>query len=373
MAQNSAAFKFIYCIAAICVLGVSTGFQPVAKQQNAIVLGDEPKQIVPREFYVAEVVDERQDKSAVAWLMPVTGTDSGPVKAVATDLQGGGLVAIKQFISHNIVRNRSLRPVIIRLKRINVSESFNTAGQVQGRVAVAMSFDLKQEDDDPVHLVDYNGSANYTRNAGPAQAIEPILRNALVYAFNYLNTWMDKQADGNIKLAKGVKVNFSDHTEKDEGDTVYYAANRPLKWADFKGKIQGGSRYDAEVFASIGYTEHVEVIKGIVNVNLAMKTYLPKSACWVRNGVANDHSLNHEQRHFDIAKLVTEHFKKKIKAETLPVGNYDGTINVEYFETLRELDRMQKQYDGETRHGNDQYAQARWDEKIDKELRSMSE
>ncbi len=56
----------------------------------------------------------------------------------------------------------------------------------------------------------------------------------------------------------------------------------------------------------------------------------------------------------------------------LPVDNYDGPINIEYLETLREATRMQKLYDAETRHGIDQQAQARWNEKIDKELKVLA-
>jgi hypothetical protein len=123
------------------------------------------------------------------------------------------------------------------------------------------------------------------------------------------------------------------------------------------------------VFTSIGYIERTEVIKGMINIHLIMKVDLAKSDCWVRGGSSDDYVLNHEQRHFDIEKIVSEHFKKKILAMDLPVDNYDGPINVEYLETLREATAMQKQYDSETRHGQDRLSQQRWNEKIDKELK----
>jgi hypothetical protein len=124
------------------------------------------------------------------------------------------------------------------------------------------------------------------------------------------------------------------------------------------------------VFTSIGYIERIEVIKGVINVNMDIKVDMAKSDCWVKAGSRDDYTLNHEQRHFDIEKLVSEHFKKKILAMDLPVDNFDGPINVEYLETLREATAMQKQYDAETRHGQDRQAQERWNEKIDKELKA---
>ena len=125
------------------------------------------------------------------------------------------------------------------------------------------------------------------------------------------------------------------------------------------------------MYVSIGYNENVTLVNGIVNVAIAVKTYMPKSAAWVKGGAGTDHSLNHEQRHFDIAKIVAERFKRKILAENLPVDNFDGPINVEYLEIFREMDRLQKKYDGETNHGTDPAAQTRWNERIDRELREL--
>src|SRR5471030_2087051 len=112
------------------------------------------------------------------------------------------------------------------------------------------------------------------------------------------------------------------------------------------------------------------VTKGVININITLKVDLPKSDCWIRGDSHDDYVLNHEQRHFDIEKLVAEHFKQKIEAMHLPVDNFDGPINVEYLETLREANRLQKQYDSETRHGSDRATQVRWDEKIDRELKT---
>jgi len=53
----------------------------------------------------------------------------------------------------------------------------------------------------------------------------------------------------------------------------------------------------------------------------------------------------------------------------LTVDNYEGIINSDYLDAYREMDTLQKQYDNETRHGMDQFAQQRWNERIDKELR----
>jgi len=348
----------------LAVILLSSGFQPGPK---TIVLHGEHLSVTPKEFYIADVVDERENRNEIAWLLPVAGKDNTQLKPYPADLEGGGLKAIKQFIERSLPKNKALRPVTIRLKKFVVIETYLTGGRVEGHISLTMSFDLQRGNDDPMHLADYSGSANYNRKAGPPQEIEPTLRRVLEDGLLYLNTWMDKQADTNIKLAKEVKVTFTDYKEKKEDDTIYYSAKRPLTWDDFKADVPS-SKYDAESFPGFGYYEHAEVVKGILKVELAIKVYLPKSASWVKDYARTPYALNHEQRHFDIVKIVAEHFKKKISTEPLPVSNFEGPINVEYLESFREMNRLQKQYDNETRHGSDQTAQQRWNDKIDAEL-----
>src|SRR6185312_644094 len=244
-----------------------------------------------------------------------------------------------------------------------------SAGKINGHLVVSLSFALQRDYGIVTGLVDYSGGLRYTRPDTQTDMPESIIRQGIENALVYFNTWINKYAGSDIRLAKAVKVRFTDYTEKPEGDTIYYSTKRPLRWEDFKDK-QRTSEYAAAVFAGIGYVEHTEVNKGTIDLNIEVKVYLPKSAAWTRGGL-DSYSLNHEQRHFDIAKIVGEHFKQKITAMNLPVATYDGYINEQYLETLREADRMQKQYDRETRHGSDRQAQDEWNEKIDNELKSL--
>lgn len=358
--------KYLYALILILLAGSS--FQPGVKQMPDIVLQDEHLSISPKEFYIANVVDSRADRSAVAWLLPVAAKIDVSTKIVPVDLHGGTLAAIKQFIARNLPQDKTLLPVTIDLKKFRVDETVIEGNKVDGRVSLLMSFDINRGEGETEHLADYDGSVTYTRTPGPPQDIEPALRHLLEHGLVYLNTWMNKQAATNIKLAKQVKLVFADY-KGSEDDTIYYDVNRPLNWNDFQSKT-ASAKYDAEVFPSIGYDEHAEVLKGILNINIALKVSMPKSACWVKDGSRNDYTLNHEQRHFDIAKWVAEHFKQKLKGADLPIENFDATINMEYLETYREMDNLEKQYDDETRHGTNEHAQQHWNELIDKQLRA---
>jgi hypothetical protein len=338
------------------------------KINGPIVLSSGQFLLPANEFYIAGVVDDRDDRSAVARLLPATRLTPATPKYMA-DLEGGTLSAVKEYVSKSLPPDKTLRPVIIHIKKLMVDETLQPGGKVEGKLSIVLSFWLKKEDDD-LRLIDYRGGTNYTRGTGQQMDVGGLLSNSLRAGLLYFNSWINKQAGGNIKLAKGVKLIFSDYTEQPEGDTIYYSAKRLLKWDDFQQRPLA-SKYEAEVFPSIAYGEHVEVVKGIINVHISLKPYLPKSACWVKDGGRTPYNLNHEQRHFDIVKLVMEHFKQHLLKEKLTVDNYDGPINVDYLDSFREMNDLQKQYDDETNHGLNVSVQEEWNKKIDKEFLSI--
>src|SRR5690606_5909181 len=162
--------------------------------------------------------------------------------------------------------------------------------------------------------------------------------------------------------ARGIKVKFTDYKAPSDQDTVFYDPARPLNWKDFQANINRSSRFAATVFPSFGYEERSQVIDGIIHLNLTMKVYVIKSSSWVKENAQNTYTLNHEQRHFDIVKLVAERFKQKIKPGELSLADYNSNVQYHFIESFREMNKLQEQYDGETNHGLDKVAQERWNQ-----------
>ena len=335
-----------------------------------LVLRAEKLPFTPKEFYIADIIDERSDKQAVAYLLPVTGTATASSRAQPVDLAGGGLAAIKQFTRQSLPRNTALRPVIIRLKELKVNEKAGAAGRVTGEVSVVMAFEL-QRDEEGVPLLEYKGGARYDRPSAKNEVTEPALRKSISEALRYLNTWMDREAATNEKLAKGIMVTFSDYGGSTDHDTVFYTSKRPLQWNDFKAAPTKTSRFSATVFPSFGYEGESKVVDGIIHLNLTLKVYMLKSSSWVKEGFKDPYGLNHEQRHFDIVKLVAERFKQKIKPEMLSVADYNSIIQYQFIESYREMNKLQDAYDEETRHGIDKAAQERWNQQLERELKAI--
>ncbi len=342
--------------------------KPVANP-TTIVLRNEPLPFTPKEFYIADVVDARINRKAVAYLVPMSANPQQVAKAVPVDLQGGGHTAIKQYMRESLRRNTALRPVVVRLKEAKVTET-PVNGRVEGQIAINMAFELRR-DGETVPLVEYKGGAKYIRSANQVSIVEPALRKSLGNALLYLNTWMNQEADRNEKLAKGIKVTFTDYVSSLEDDSVFYTSKRPLTWADFKGAPSKPSQYAAAVMPGFAYEGRSEVSNGIVHLNLLMKVFMLQSSSWVKEHARDEYSLNHEQRHFEIAKLVAERFKKRITPDSLTVADYNSIIQYKYIESFREMNHLQEQYDTETRHGLDQLAQERWNKRIDEELKAF--
>jgi hypothetical protein len=334
----------------------------------AIVLKAMPLPITPKDFYIADVTDERPDRKAVTYLIPPTSSTTKPGPAKPVDLQGGGLNAIRQFIRQGMRRNTALRPVVVRIKEYKLTETAGSAGRVDGQVAVIMAFDIQNEGK-TVRTVEYKGGARYSRLASQLTVVEPTLRQSLTDALKYLNGWMERNANHTEEMAQGLKVAFKDFTQNNDPDTLFYNLKNPLTWNDFRAEPRGG-HYAAAVFPSFAYEGESKTLNGVIHLTITMKVFVVRDASWVRAG-RDDYSLNHEQRHFDIVKLVSERFKEKIKPSALTVEDYNSIIQNEYLESWREMTRMQEQYDSETGHGTNQASQETWNQRIDEELQKF--
>lgn len=340
-------------------------FPPV----EPIRLRSESLPFTPKEFYIATVTDQRPEHGPVARLALVLNQATQPV-----DLEGGVSTSFKQFINQGLKQNKSLRPIAMRIRQCRVSEMAN-GQRVSGQFTFSVAFELLGKDDSDnetsTRLTEYRGSATYTRPLGQTAVIESTIRQTLAASLRSLNEYMNRESGRNEKLAKSLKINFLDDTRITNDDTVHYNPARKLVWADFKAEPRRGSHYAAEVFTSFAYEGKSTVKDGVIILNLSAKAYMLKESSWGRPDARNAYALNHEQRHFDIVKIIAERFKRKIQTEIHSLEDYNSQMQYEFIESFREMHRLQTQYDDETNHSLNQAAQERWNQKIDAELRSF--
>lgn len=330
---------------------------------DPIKLLPEKIEINPTEFYIKSVTDDRTEKSAIANLFLFE--PGGKPVLYALDLDGGGYESIRNFMFQAIERNPLRRSINVRIKEFIVKETVSGDNRVNGVATVVFNFDLEKEYGD-VYLTEYRTTAKYARSYNNLSVVENTIRKLLGNSLKFLNIWMNNEAPHNLKLAKSLKISFKNYLKQHQ-DTVYYEPSRPLIWDDFRDKVRD-SRYNAAIFSSFGYDQRVQMENGIIDVELTLKVFVVKSASWVAPGGKNSYSLNHEQRHFDLVKLIAERFKEKLLAESLTPDDYQGIINFEYLELYREMNKIQQEYDLQTGHGTNSVMQEHWNRKIDKDL-----
>lgn len=310
-------------------------------------------------FYILKIEDHRAVKPRI-----LHGAASASSLSF-TQLPAGEFQAIQKVLVSNSNPDKKLRPVIISIKETQIVERNLNNGRIEGKVNVKLNFQLAKGAE-RINLVDYEGGALYTRSISNPSVPAAALNRTLEAGLKYLAGWMIREAPRNIKLATGLKFHFDDYLVQ-HADTVYYSPERPLKWSDFKDSPKSNG-FGAEVFAGFGFDQYSKIENGVVHVSVLTKVFVPKSASWVRPDNLNSYALNHEQRHFDIAKIIAERFKQQILEANLTLDNYEGFLGPHYLETLRAMNRMQEQYDRESRHGMDKIKQEAWNNKIDAEL-----
>jgi len=319
-------------------------------------------------FRITEVRDERPKQEAVAWLLPsITGGASPTPRPV--DLQGGAAAAVQQFARQSLPQQPGQRPVRLRLQELRVTETPAPDGRIEGRVRVELAYEWLRPNDTPLLLTVYRGGARYLRPTTDISTVEPALRQALVEGFRYLNTWLPQAAAHDVRLATSVHPTYRNDQRLTEPDTLFYAPARPLRWSDFTGQPRAGI-YAAAVFPSFSYQGQPRVHNGVVELDITLQVFVVRSSSWVGPTQQNPYSLNHEQRHFDLVKLVAERFRRTTM-DSLTVADYNSILQIAYLKSFTEMNRLQDRYDAETHHGLDTAAQQRWNRQIDAELRSF--
>ena len=359
----------LFSFAILCL----TLFSPASAQgfEETIVLKPQKISFVPKEYFFKEFIDSRKDKGSVGTIIIAGGEPGQKQISSSISLKGGTVNAIENLIKNSLTADPGLRAVIFNLKDLKISEEITTGGMIKGRVQIVISFEILRNNQ-PIKLIEYKGGSGYIRSANNLTVTGPVLVKNILNGLQYFNTWINREAATNEKLAEKVIVSFSEFKVGSNIDTLFYSISRLLAWKDFKSKPDVSSRFAAEIFTFFSFEEKSEIENSVLNVGLRLKIYVVKGFSWVKDFARNSHTLNHEQRHFDMVKIAAERFKKKISSESLTVDNYQGILSVEYLESLREMNRLQEQYDDETKHGTNLAVQNKWDRKIEEELRSYN-
>jgi len=158
----------------------------------------------------------------------------------------------------------------------------------------------------------------------------------------------------------------------EKGDTIFYNAGKKLAWKDFQGTPDNRSIAAAITSSGFGFSMEMKSRNHKTIFSISVYCFYNKSKSWVKPGMATDYALLHEQHHFDVTYIATCLFIQKLRAASFTLENFSDLVDKIYTESYDELERMQNDYDGQTKNGQLKNIQAEWNIKIDRQLASLA-
>jgi hypothetical protein len=169
-----------------------------------------------------------------------------------------------------------------------------------------------------------------------------------------------------------LNVYWTEQTTMSTNETIYYSAQRPLAWNDFKGKPDNSSVAAAMTASGFGYKADFKSNGPKSQLNIAVYCYFNKNSSWVKPGKNTTYILGHEQQHFDISFIASAIFFEKLKSSGINKSNYNVLLPRIYNESVALMNKMQQEYDGQTKNGQLKEEQARWAAYLDQQLKAIT-
>lgn len=333
----------------------------VSAQQVLFNLKADGKSSLATDYLYGEVLDQRVQKSKIGEVF-----EHGELK-IPVAIRGNLGLAATRFFRESINPFDSAKTEIqVRIFELELKEVYNLEKKrYQGDVQLVLGFFVVGSSE-PEHLLDFAGSIQYQRSGFQMDKVESVVNKLFHNSMVYFDTWIKSQAVGNRALAKDFRLEIIEQNQVSTEDKVYYEPNRPLAWDDFKDRPNSISRNNATIFTSFSMQGISLMDSGSVVQTLEINVYMLPWQSWVK--APSEYALNHEQRHFDIVRIVADRLIHKLKNNELNLNFYQARINEAYLDAYREMNRLQEVYEAQTKHGLDPAAQENWNRWLDEAL-----
>jgi hypothetical protein len=145
----------------------------------------------------------------------------------------------------------------------------------------------------------------------------------------------------------------------------YVSFNSKIDWSLFKGVPNAdslGARISTFIYLE---TSKINTWNGTISFKAYARMYPFES--WVRPGYADEYTLHHEQTHFNITEICARGLQAELNQMKIK-SMKSSLIQSTYEKWQIKREDLQKQYDFETKSGNDSVSQNLWNQKILAEL-----
>lgn len=169
-----------------------------------------------------------------------------------------------------------------------------------------------------------------------------------------------------------LRVQWTNKSEIPATDVIYYHERPELDWKDFMGRNYESGSTAALTVSGFGYKADIAFTDTKGSLDVKVFCYFEKKKSWVKPEKKSDYILNHEQRHFDISFIAANVFINLLKTSNFTSENFNDLLEDIYKEACAVMSKLQKDYDSQSRNGNDKSEQEKWNDKIDRDLKSFT-
>jgi len=169
------------------------------------------------------------------------------------------------------------------------------------------------------------------------------------------------------------KVGWSTDSNMPASEVIYYNPGKKLLWSDFRGEVPVETGPVAAITMSgFGFHSSTKFSGSQGDLDIGVYCYFNKEKSWVKPGKTTSYILQHEQLHFDISFIAANLFIRKIQTADFSVKNYNAEVSRIYNECIELMNKMQDDYDNETRNGQDEDRQEKWRKYITEKIAEFS-
>ena len=168
-------------------------------------------------------------------------------------------------------------------------------------------------------------------------------------------------------------INWTMQSSMSPQEVIYYNSEKKLSWRNFMATPPADNGPVAAITVSgFGYVADIKTSGNKGELNIRVYCYFNKNKSWVKPGKNTAYILTHEQHHFDISYIAACIFIDKLQNTTFTKSNYNELLPRIYNESCDIMNKMQNDYDGQTKNGQVADAQEKWNQFIDDRIQFIT-
>ncbi len=168
-------------------------------------------------------------------------------------------------------------------------------------------------------------------------------------------------------------ISWTTQSSMSPQEVIYYNTEKKLSWGNFLAVPPADNGPVAAITVSgFGYSADIKTSGNKGELNIKVYCYFNKNKSWVKPGKNTSYILNHEQHHFNISYIAACVFIDKLQNATFNKSNYNELLPRIYNESCDLMNKMQNDYDGQTKNGQVADAQEKWNQFINDRIQFIT-